>query len=437
MQMKSIWTETVKKQKCKPLQGNAKTDVLIIGGGLAGILCAYQLKMAGVDTLLIEADEIGQGVTAGTTAKVTVQHGLIYQKIAQTYGIQGAKQYYRANAKALETYKELAGQLDFDFEEQTAYIYHTHSLVDLRKELAVYKALGMEGFITKDTPLPFPTAGALGLQHQGQLHPLKLLYALAENLNLCEHTRLYSLAPHKAITNRGEIAYQTAVVATHFPMFNRRGLYFLKLYQQRSYVLALKGAEFGEGMFLDAMENGLSFRHYGEYLLLGGGGHRTGKQGGGYRELERFAKSHFPHAKTVFRYATQDCMSLDGIPYVGAYSPATPHLLVATGFNKWGFTNAMAASEILRDNILGKPNENAEIFAPNRSMLHKQLLINSIETVTNFITPKTPRCPHLGCALHYNKQEHSWDCACHGSRFDTQGTLLNNPAKKGIAPPKQ
>lgn len=435
--MQSLWTKTVKKSHFEPLQGNRKTQVLIIGGGLAGILCAYRLEQAGINTLLIEADEIGRGVTANTTAKVTVQHGLIYQKIADTYGLQGAKQYYRANQKALETYKKLASQFDFDFEEQEAYLYDTCSSAELRKELAIYRALGMEGFITKNTPLPFPIAGTLGLKHQGQLHPLKLLYALSEHLNICEHTRLISLSPNKAITNQGEITYQTAIVATHFPMFNRRGLYFMKLYQQRSYVLALKGAEFGQGMFLDARENGFSFRHYGDYLLFGGGGHRTGKQGGGYRELEQFTTSHFPNAKIAFRYATQDCMSLDGIPYIGAYSPNTPHVLVATGFNKWGFTTAMAASEILRDKILGKPNENTEIFAPNRSMLHKQLLINMAETSLHLLSPKTPRCSHLGCALQYNHQEHSWDCPCHGSRFDEKGLLLNNPAKKGIKPPKE
>ncbi len=435
--MQSLWTKTIEKPHFESLQGNKKTDVLIIGGGLAGILCAYQLQKAGVNTLLIEADEIGRGVTANTTAKVTVQHGLIYRKIAETYGIQGAKQYYRANQKALESYKQLAGQFDFDFEEQEAYIYHTQSPVELRKELAVYRALGMDGFITRTTPLPFPISGALGLKHQGQLHPLKLIYSLSQQLNICEHTRLISLAPNKAITNKGEIAYQTAIVATHYPMFNRRGLYFMKLYQHRSYVLALKGANFGQGMFLDARENGLSFRHYGDYLLLGGGSHRTGKQGGGYKELEQFAVFHFLKAKTAFRYATQDCMSLDGIPYIGAYSPNTPNLLVATGFNKWGFTTAMAASEILRDKIIGKPNENAEIFAPNRSILHKQLLLNGIESTVNLLSLKTPRCSHLGCALQYNKQEHSWDCPCHGSRFDTQGNLLNNPAKKGIQPPKK
>ncbi len=435
--MQSLWTKTAKKPRFEPLQRNRTTDVLIIGGGLTGILCAYQLHLAGVDTLLIEADEIGQGVTACTTAKVTVQHGLIYRKIAKTYGLQGAKQYYLANQKALETYKELAGRFDFDFEEQEAYLYDTLSPLDLRKELAVYKALGIDGDITRNAPLPFSIAGALGIKHQGQLHPLKLLYALANEINICEHTRLLSLSTNKAITNQGEISYRTAIVATHFPMFNRRGFYFMKLYQQRSFVLALKGAAFGQGMFLDAKENGLSFRHYGEYLLLGGGGHRTGKQGGGYEELERFAASHFPKAQIAFRYATQDCMSLDGIPYIGTYSPHTPHLLVATGFNKWGFTTAMAASKILRDKILGKANENADIFSPNRSILHKQLLTNLAETSLHLLSPKTPRCSHLGCALQYNHQEHSWDCPCHGSRFDGNGNQLNNPAKKGIAPQKK
>jgi glycine/D-amino acid oxidase-like deaminating enzyme len=211
-------------------------------------------------------------------------------------------------------------------------------------------------------------------------------------------------------------------------MLNKHGLYPLKLYQHRSYVLALRGAKNVEGMYVDESDTGLSFRSYGDYLLLGGGGHRTGKQGGNFRELEAFARNYYKKAEIVGRWATQDCMTLDDIPYVGMYSKNTPDLFVATGFNKWGMTNAMVTSRILCDLALERTNPYASIFSPSRTILRPQLAINAFESTVGLLTPTTPRCPHLGCALKYNRAEHTWDCPCHGSRFTEDGQLIDNPA---------
>ena len=121
-------------------------------------------------------------------------------------------------------------------------------------------------------------------------------------------------------------------------------------------------------------------------------------------------------------------MTLDEIPYIGQYSKRTPDTFVATGFNKWGMTNAMVASKILCDLVQGKENRFAEAFSPSRSILRPQLAINALESTIGLLTPTTPRCPHLGCALKYNSAEHTWDCPCHGSRFDEYGNLIDNPA---------
>ena len=163
-------------------------------------------------------------------------------------------------------------------------------------------------------------------------------------------------------------------------------------------------------------------------MLLGGGSHRTGKNGGSYLELEEFAKMYFPNAKIKYKWATQDCMTLDDIPYIGQYSPSTPDVFVATGFNKWGMTNAMVAADILCDLTQGKQNPYATVFSPSRSMLRPQLAVNVFDSVVGLLTPTAPRCPHLGCALKYNRAEHTWDCPCHGSRFTEKGELIDNPA---------
>ena len=192
--------------------------------------------------------------------------------------------------------------------------------------------------------------------------------------------------------------------------------------------LALKNAPVMDGMYRDADQKGLSFRSWRDLLLLGGGSHRTGKEGGGWRELEAFARRHYPTAQVEARWATQDCMSLDGVPYIGQYSKTTPNLYVATGFNKWGMTSAMAAATILTDLVQGKDNPYAEVFAPSRRSLRPQLFVNAAEATLNLLTPTAPRCPHMGCALKYNRAERSWDCPCHGSRFQEDGRLIDNPA---------
>ena len=181
-------------------------------------------------------------------------------------------------------------------------------------------------------------------------------------------------------------------------------------------------------MYVDESERGLSFRSFGDLLLLGGGGHRTGQQGGGWKELRAFAKVHYPYAREVGHWATQDCMSLDGVPYIGQYSRRTPGLYVATGFNKWGMTSAMVAALMLSDRIAGHRSPYESVFSPSRSILRPQLAVNAAGAVLNLLTPTAPRCPHLGCALKWNPQEHTWDCPCHGSRFTEDGKLLDNPA---------
>ena len=257
---------------------------------------------------------------------------------------------------------------------------------------------------------------------------MKFVSEIGKGLNIYENTAAKGFDGNTVLTDKGKITASKIIVATHFPILNKHGSYFLKLYQQRSYVLALDNAPKLEGMYLDSAENGLSFRNYGDLLLVGGGGHRTGKKGGSWAELESFTARSIPGSKEICRWATQDCMTLDGVPYIGQYSKRTPNLYVATGFNKWGMASSMAASLILSDLVQGRENPYADIFSPSRTMLRPQLFINGLEAAVNLLTPTKPRCPHMGCALKWNPQEHSWDCPCHGSRFANDGSVLDNPA---------
>lgn len=426
--MKPLWSETVAKPKFEPLSGDTSTDTLIIGGGLSGILCAYALESAGVDYILIEAKEICGGITQNTTAKISTQHGLIYKKIIDKYGVDAAKNYYNSNHKSLESYKKLCRNIHCDFETCDAYVYSTDNKDKILKEIEAYNKMGVSVDFCDYIPIPIDIEGAIKLKNQAQINPLKFLYGISKKLNIRENTKLLELLPNCAKTDKGNIKYKNAIVATHFPIINKHGLYFIKMYQSRSYVIALKNAQLLDGMYVDENPYGLSFRNYKDLLLLGGGSHRTGKRGGNYNELIEFIKLHYPSAKEEYRFATQDCITLDSIPYIGRYSGKIPNLYVATGFNKWGFTSAMTAARILCDIITQKCTDENTIFSPQRSIMHAQLAINGFETLYNFLTPTAPRCPHLGCALKYNKIEHTWDCPCHGSRFEKSGTLIDNPS---------
>ncbi len=426
--MDSIWTSSADHPQFDAQQKDLQTDVLIIGGGLAGILCAHLLDAAGVDYLLVEADRICGGITKNTTAKITFQHGLIYHKLIRKFGLEGAKLYLDANRAALTKYRELCQTIDCDLEEKSAFVYSRTNRRKIEAEVEAYRRLGVSAELVTDLPLPFPVAGAVKVAGQAQFHPLKFAHSIAKGLRILEHTKVRELMPNRAITDHGTIRAQKIIVATHFPFLNKHGSFFVKLYQHRSYVIALQNAPSVNGMYVDESDTGLSFRSYGALLLLGGGSHRTGKQGGNWQELADFAHRHYPNAKEVARWATQDCMSLDGMHYIGQYSKRTPDLYVATGFNKWGMTSSMVAAMLLADLVQGKENPYAALFSPSRSILHPQLAINAAESVMGLLTPTVPRCPHLGCALKYNKQEHSWDCPCHGSRFTKDGQLIDNPA---------
>lgn len=426
--MESVWVKDTEPRQFEELKENISTDVLIVGGGIAGILCAYMLKNAGVDCILLEADRICGGITKNTTAKITLQHGLFCDKMIKRYGREIASLYIKAQLNALSKYNELCKDIPCDYETKNSYVYSLYDWDKIEREVKALNSLGVRAEFSDTSALPFSTEGAVKVTGQAQFHPLKFLYAMAKDLPIYENTKVREFMPYKVITEHALIKYDKLIIATHFPIINKHGSYFLKLYQYRSYVLALKGVQNIDGMYVDECDKGLSFRNCGELLLLGGGGHRTGKKGGCWQELEDFAEKYYKNVKIVGRWATQDCMSLDSVPYIGRYSKSIPDVYVATGFNKWGMTNAMTAAAILCDLVRGKENPYAEVFSPSRSILHPQLAVNALESALGIIAPTTPRCPHLGCALKYNRAEHSWDCPCHGSRFTEKGELIDNPA---------
>ena len=430
--MNSVWKVSSVLPKFPKLEKNLETDVLIIGGGLCGVLCAYMLKNAGVDYVLLESDRICGKTTENTTAKITTQHGLIYGRIAKSRGLDFARQYYDANNEALNEYKRLCKGIECDFSECDAYIFTQNNEKKLTDEYELLLKLGIEAELLDTLSIPFEVNKAIKFPNQACFNPLKFVSVIAKDLNIYENSRVEELIKTTAKANGHMVKAKRIIVATHFPFINKHGLYYLKLFQHRSYVLALENTHEIKNMYINDTSYGLSLRSYNGLTLLGGEGHRTGKASYGWQGLEKIASRYFPNARIKYRWATQDCMTLDGVPYIGKYSLFSDNLYVATGFNKWGITSSMVAARLLCDLISGKENRYERLFSPSRSILKPQLVVNSAEAIGNLLSFKAKRCPHLGCALVWNKQERSWDCPCHGSRFNEKGHVLDGPATNNL-----
>ncbi len=449
--MESIWHKTELLRLRPALDGDLDTDCAVIGGGLAGVLTAWKLQRAGVRTVLLEADRLGGGQTGGTTAKITAQHGPIYAQLLRQWGPERAGQYARANQRAVEDYRRVVREEDIDcgFADCSAYLFSQSQAAAMQAEVDAARRLGLDAHFTTKTELSFPVEGAVRFDGQARFHPLKFLSALAEELTVYEHTRVLRVKGGRVETGHGTVRARYVVFACHFPFPNLPGFYFLRLHQERSYVLALEGAAEMRDYYLGTDPGGLSFRPQGDLLLLGGGGHRTGEnRGDSYRTLEDAARRLYPGSKIAARWSAQDCMSLDGVPYIGPFAPSEPDWYVATGFGKWGMTSSMAAANIIAGAITGPPDPDAGVFSPRRfrpGASAGNLRVNgwvTVKSLAKSCLPRTetagafpipPRCPHLGCQMEWNSDEETWDCPCHGSRMDREGRILDGPAQKGIA----
>lgn len=420
--MDSLWRSTCSIPAYPSLGGDLHTEVAVIGGGLCGLLTAYFLQRAGYEVVVLEAGRILSGATEGTTAKITAQHSLIYDRLLTERGPQMARQYAQAQQRALGWYADIIRDegIDCQFERLPAYLYSIAPCPALEREARAAERLGLPSSLTGAAALPFEAAQALRFDDQAQFHPLRFGAALAKRLTIREQARVTRVTNTKAVTDRGTVFARHIVVATHYPIRNVPGLYFARMHQVRSYVLALKDAADVGGMWLDA-HGGFSLRNHEGLLLLGGAGHRTGEHpyASSFRTLRSAVKTFYPKATEVARWSAQDCMTVDSIPFIGRYARTLPHVYVATGFKKWGMTNAMAAAELLCDQIAGtREYPFAQVFSPRR--LRKPALTYSLKG--------TPKCPHLGCALEWNPDTRTWDCPCHGSRFTRNGKVVSGPA---------
>ena len=440
--MDSVWTKTNDLPEFQQLKGEIYADVCVVGGGLAGLLTAYKLTEKGYDVCVLEAETVCSGATSMTTAKVTSQHGVIYSKIEDIYGEVASKTYAMANENAIKEYERIVNSkgIECNWTRIPHTVYSLNGIDELTVEAASAKKAGINCELIKNTELPFQVDIALKFHDQAMFDPYKFVMGILPELKIFEHSGVNESKASVVSTEKGKVRAKHIVIATHYPFINTPGWYFTKLHQERSYVIALKNASQLDSMYIDSSKSGISLRNYEDLLIMGMGDHRTGEnpKGGYYDDLINQAKRLFVGAEVVNKWSNQDCMTPDMIPFVGKYSKSLPDLYVITGFNMWGMTNSMVSADIITGYITGEEHPAASLYSGQRFDLGgmgKELTrhnMTSAKCLIEGIAAKEgqPTCSHLGCKLCRNADDKTWECPCHGSRFDDEGRVLNGPAQK-------
>lgn len=493
---RSVWETDSERPHYPDLIQDVETDAVVVGGGITGLTTAHMLQSHGLSVVVVEAETIASGTTGGTTGKITSQHGIKYHQIIQDHGLGAARTYAEVNEEAIETIESLADatRADCSFTRAPAHVYAETAggLRSLAGELEAASSLGLPAEWVVATDLPVPGTGALRFNRQAHFHPVRYCDALARHLvdgggTVFESTRATDLAEigdHVELRcGDAKVTAKHAVVATLLPFIDRAGA-FAKSRPWRAYGIAVTLHEPPPpGMYINMGSPSRSFRPWpdgGETgMIVVGESHKTGDRRNSsarWDRLQEWAEEKFAVESIEHRWSAQDYQPADGFPYIGR-SPLTRRTYVATGFDKWGLTNGTAAARILTDLIRGADNPHASAFDVGRLGGAKgvsKILTENVKIAAHFVGDRlpnhplpriedlepgegaivrhdgrqvaafrnpdgrvdalSPTCTHLGCHVRWNPAEKSWDCPCHGSRFDTTGDVIVGPATRPLPP---
>jgi glycine/D-amino acid oxidase-like deaminating enzyme/nitrite reductase/ring-hydroxylating ferredoxin subunit len=490
----SLWFDTAApRSEHPPLDGDRRVDVAVVGAGITGITAALLLARAGRSVAVIDQHIVAGGTTGHSTAKVTSQHGVTYALLRMTYGRDAARLYAQAMEAAKE---RIGGFVDEDidcaFRRRAAYLYAgagwQRPLVEREADAA--REAGLPATFVATTPLPYHVHGAVRFDDQAEFDSRRYVLGLTRLLveaggTVFEGTRARQVRegdPCRVETERGTLIAGDVVVATLMPFLDRGG-FFARAFPSRSYVITARlGEPPPDGMFITAGPPIRSLRAHpfdgDELLLVGGEGHHTGSgkaQPERYQTLIEFARRHWDVQSIEHRWSAQDYSPDDQIPFAGRLHLRSHRVYVATGLKKWGITGGTAAAMLIADAILGRPNEWAGLFSSTRVRPLQEgarFAVENTRVGVRFVADRlrrrgdrpledlrpgeggivsaggqkvagfrddagrlhavSTRCTHLGCQVAWNAAERSWDCPCHGSRFDVDGEILNGPAVKPL-----
>jgi glycine/D-amino acid oxidase-like deaminating enzyme/nitrite reductase/ring-hydroxylating ferredoxin subunit len=441
--LRSLWLEGRDRNGRPPLDRGISADVAVIGAGIVGLTTALLLEREGLKVAVLEMRHVGAGATGYNTAKLSSLHGLTYRQLANSLGRDKARTYGEANEAGIARVFELASELeiDCDLRRKPNYTYAEDSsdLDGVREEAELAGELGLPASYVEQLDLPFAVAGAVRFDDQAEFHPVKYVDGIAAALRgpIHEGTPVTGIGSGRVHTARGpHVTADHVVVATHLSFLDR-GLYFARCHPERSYVVAGRVTEPPAGMYLSTESPAHSIRAHGDWLLVGGESHKTGQAGAAerYERLSDWARERFG-LEPELRWATQDQMPVDGVPYVGRHDPLSPKVWVATGFKKWGLAMGTAAADLLAAQITGREHAWTALFDPNRIRARAggpTFAKENANVAYHFVADRVlkrgaPRCTHLGCLLDWNAAEETWDCPCHGSRFAATGEVIEGPA---------
>ena len=428
---KTTWSGYIDKSFPK-LANDIECEVLVIGGGICGILCAYHLQNSGKKVVLLEADNICGKKTLKTTATITAIEDLMYYNLIDDIGFKNAKLYLESNLFALNEYRKLATKFDFDFEECSSYKYSTIDDGEIELEVEAIKSLGYNASVRERLDFPIEISKVLEFKNQGQMNPLKLVNSLVEGLEIYEHSRVLKIKNSVAFTENCRVTFEDVVVCTGFPFLKVKGLFFLKMYQKKSHVIEVFNEFKTKGNGVGVRDDDFYFRTYKDSVLIGSADERTGHKSLGFEKINDLIVQKYKVTKIKNRWINIDTITLDDMPYIGLYTGFEENMYVATGFNMWGMTKSMLSAHIICDLINNKNNKFAELFSPSRKMRFNPLLKNVGSAIKELATFNKKRCKHLGCPLYYNHADGTYECRCHGSKYDKEGNIIESPTQKPI-----
>ena len=494
----SYWISTIEqnKKEYSKLQDKIEAEITIIGGGLTGLTTAYYLTKLGKNVVLLEKDKICNHTSGNTTGKITSQNDLFYDYLIQSVGKEQARQYLYANEQAIQNISKIIEEekINCDFEWQDSYVFAQteKTMKKLKQEQKALEYLDFKNSELIEKIVPNINAiGAIKFKNQAQFNPCLYALGLANKIEerggkIYENTKVIDVKReennYEIMTEEGKVKSKIVIVATHYPIINFPGFYFMKMYQETSYIIAIETKEkVFDGMYKSAENEEISLRtaKYNDkrLVLIAGMGNKTGAKidlKNSYKKLEEIANKIYPGCKVLYRWNAEDCISLDKIPYIGEFSNLWPNVYIGTGYKKWGITNSNVAANIIVDKILGKENPYEEVFKSTRLKPiknYKELgnmikevayseVINKLKNIDEYVQDVKqgegkiveidgkkvgvyrdkegkvvvvkPYCTHLGCELSWNNLENTWDCPCHGSRFTCDGKSIYDPSIKDL-----
>lgn len=493
MEHQSVWLATAELPRHSALESDIEVDVAVVGGGLVGLTTALLAERDGARVAVLEASQIGGGTTGRTTGKVTSQHSLLYAELVQRHGEENARRYADANQAGVEKVAGLADELAIECEltRAPAYVYTRRADQRERVEAEVEAArrLGLPAKLATDFDLPFEIEAAARFDEQVHFHPGKYLAGLARSFTaaggtIYDHTRVTEIEEQRdrtvdLTTTSGTVHAGQVVVTTLLPP-GLTGGYFARTRPSRSYGLAVRlRGDVPKSMAISVESPTRSTRPWQENgLIVAGNGHEPGAEAdteSRYRDLEDWARSTFDLESVDYRWSAQDYSTPDRVPYVG-HSPLSKLVLVATGFRKWGLSNGTAAGMMLADLLAARDNRWLPAFDARRigdTQAVGRLIKDNLTVGKEFVGGRLDRakavpvedlkpgqggfieldgktvggyrdpdgtlhavsltCSHMGCPLRWNPAETSWDCRCHGSRFNIDGSILDGPAVKPLS----